>query len=64
MVRFIFLIIFITWIAIVFMFSNQTGYESSKMSDKVTRKLLQIKDTLEIVIENYEENNEIVIKRN
>lgn len=52
------------WATIVFMFSNQTGYESSKVSDKVTRKLLQVKDTLEIVVENYEQNKEIVIKRN
>lgn len=51
------------WFLIVFAFSNQSGYESSKVSDKVTRKLLQIKDTLEIVIENYEETNEIIIKR-
>ncbi len=46
------------------MFSNQTGRESSKMSDKVTRKLLQIKDTLAVVIENHEQTNEWTIKRN
>ena len=46
------------------MFSNQTGRESSKVSDKVTLELLKIKDTIAIVIENYEETNEIIIKRN
>lgn len=47
---------------IVFFFSGQNGSDSGKVSEKVTKKLLQIKDTLEIVVENYEETNEIVIK--
>lgn len=45
------------------MFSSQTGSESSKVSDKVTRELLHMKDTLAVVIENYEDTNEIAIKR-
>lgn len=49
---------------VVYMFSNQSGYESSKVSDKVTRKLLEIKDTLAVVVEHYEDTNEIIIKRN
>ena len=48
----------------VFMFSSQSGKESTKVSDKVTKKLLQIKDTLVIVMDNYENTNELVIRRN
>ena len=47
---------------VVYFFSGQNGSESGRVSEKVTRKLLQIKDKLEIVAENYEETNEIVIK--
>ncbi len=57
-------IIFIIWFVIVYLFSSQTGAESTKLSNQVTKKLLQIKDTLAIVIENYEHTNEIVLKRN
>ena len=57
-------IVFIGWFSVVFLFSSQTGKESTELSNKVTRKLLQMKDTLAIVIENYEESDEIVIKRN
>lgn len=49
---------------VVYMFSSQSGYESSKISDKVTRKLLEIKDKLTVVVEHYEETNEIIIRRN
>lgn len=52
------------WLVVVYLFSSQTGAESTELSNKVTRKLLQIKDTLAVVIENYEDTNEIVIKRN
>lgn len=48
---------------IVFMFSSQTGSESSKVSDRVTRELLKIKDTLAVVMENHQNISEIVIKR-
>lgn len=51
------------WFVIVYSFSSQSGRESSKMSEKVTRELLKIKDTLAVVLENYENNNEVVIKR-
>lgn len=34
--------IFVIWFGMVFLFSNQTGRESSKTSDKVTRQLLRI----------------------
>lgn len=44
------------------MFSSQNGAESGRVSERVTKKLLQIKDTLEIVIENYEETNKLAIK--
>lgn len=44
------------------MFSGQNGAESGKMSEKVTKRLLQIKDKMEIVIETYETTNEIVIR--
>lgn len=55
--------LFIGWFLLVYLFSNQTGRESSKVSDKVTRELLKIKDTLVVILENYEETNELVIKR-
>lgn len=45
------------------MFSSQTGRESTQISNKVTRKLLEIKDRICIVLENYEDTNEFVIKR-
>lgn len=54
--------IFICWFAIVFMFSGQNGAESGKVSEKVTKKILQIKDKMEIVMETYETTNEIVIR--
>lgn len=57
-------IIFVIWFGMVYLFSSQTGAESTKLSNQVTKKLLQIKDTLAVVIENYEETNEIVLKRN
>lgn len=57
-------IIFVAWLTAVYLFSAQTGAESTKLSNKVTKQLLKIKDTLAIVIENYEDTNEIVIKRN
>ena len=57
-------IIFIVWLIAVYLFSSQTGAESTELSNKVTRKLLQIKDTLSVVIENYEDTNEIMLKRN
>ena len=44
------------------MFSSQNGAESGRVSEKVTRKLLQIKDKLEIVVDTYKETNEIVIR--
>lgn len=44
------------------MFSNQTGAESGRVSEKVTKKILQTKDTLEIVEDTYKETNEIVIR--
>lgn len=50
------------WCIVVFMFSSQNGAESGKVSEKVTRKLLQIKDKLEIVVDTYKETNEIVIR--
>ena len=56
--------IFIMWFGVMCLFSSQTGAESTKLSNKVTKKLLQMKDTLSVVIENYEQNNEIMIKRN
>lgn len=52
------------WLTAVYLFSAQTGAESTKLSNNVTKQLLKIKDTLAIVIENYEDTNEIVIKRN
>ena len=55
-------IIFIFWFVAVYMFSNQTGAESGKVSEKVTKKLLQTKDALEIVEDTYKETNEIVIR--
>ena len=48
---------------VVYFFSSQTSRQSSKVSENVTRELLKIKDTISVVIENYEENNEIVLKR-
>ena len=62
--KIVFGIIFLLWFGIVYLFSNQTGRESSKVSDKVTRELLKTKDTLAVVIENYKQTNEIIIKRN
>lgn len=56
--------VFIIWFVIVYFFSNQNGAESGKVSEKVTRKILQTKDSLEIVADVYEPNNEIVIKKN
>lgn len=56
--------IFILWFLMVYLFSSQTGRESSKVSDKVTRELLKIKDTISVVMEHYENTNEFVIKRN
>ena len=50
------------WFAIVSLFSSQTGAESGKVSEKVTKKLLEIKDKLEIVVEHYQDTNEIIIK--
>ena len=41
----ILLFLLILWLAIVFLFSSQSGRESSKVSDKVTRQLLEIKDS-------------------
>lgn len=57
-------ITFLIWFTVVYLFSSQTGRESSKVSDKVTRELLKIKDTIAVVMENYKDTNEIVIKRN
>lgn len=57
-------IIFVVWFTVVYLFSAQTGAESTKLSNKVTRELLKMKDSLAVVIENYEDTNEIVIKRN
>lgn len=57
-------ILLLLWFVIVYLFSSQTGRESSKMSDKVTRELLKIKDTLSVVIERHKEANEILVKRN
>lgn len=57
-------ILFFIWFSIVYLFSSQTGRESSQVSEKVTRELLKIKDTLSVVIENYQDTNEIVLKRN
>lgn len=53
---------FVVWFVAIYLFSNQTGSESSRLSDKVTRKLLQVKDVLSVVMEHYEQTNEIVIK--
>lgn len=64
MTAFFFGILLIGWFLIVYTFSSQTGRESSKVSDKVTRELLKIKDTICVVIENYQDTGEIVIKRN
>ncbi len=58
------ILLFIAWLAIVYLFSSQTGAQSTKLSNKVTKKLLQMKDTLSVVIENYEDTNEIMLKRN
>lgn len=55
-------IILIIWLIIIFIFSSQTGRQSSKVSKRVTKELLKIKDTISVVIENYEDTNEIVIK--
>ena len=51
---------FVSWFAIVFMFSNQNGTESGKVSEKVTKKILQTKDSFEIV--DNESNNRKVTK--
>ena len=48
----------------VYLFSSQTGRESSKVSDKVTRELLKVKDTLSIVMETCKDATGISIKRN
>lgn len=48
----------------VYVFSSQTGAQSTKLSNKVTKQLLQMKDTLSVVIENYEDTNEMMLKRN
>lgn len=34
--------LFLLWFGMVFLFSNQTGRESSRVSDKVTRDLLEV----------------------
>lgn len=57
-------LVFIVWFEIVYMFSSQSGRESGKVSERVTRELLKIKDTLSVVIDHYEDTNEIIIKRN
>lgn len=54
---------FLMWLVVVYLFSSQTGRESSKVSDRVTRELLKMKDTLSVMIEHYQDTNEVVIKR-
>ena len=56
-------ILFLGWFLLIFLFSSQSARESSKVSDKVTRELLKIKDTLVVVMENYKDTHEIVLKR-
>lgn len=56
------IIILISWFIVIFIFSSQSGRQSSKVSEKVTRKLLKIKDTISVMVENYEDTNEIIIK--
>lgn len=53
----------VVWFSIVSMFSSQTGRESSKVSEKVTKELLKIKDTLSVIMETYKDTDEVVIKR-
>lgn len=59
----ILIFIFISWFLMVYLFSSQTGRESSRVSTKVTRELLKTKDTLTAVMEHYKDTNKIVIKR-
>ena len=54
--------LFLLWFTVVYVFSSQTGRESSKVSEQVTRELLKMKDTLSIVLEN--DFKELTIKRN
>ena len=56
--------IIILWLVVVYLFSNQTGAESTRVSKKVTKEILRIKDKLVVVIDNYEDTGEIVIRRN
>ena len=58
------MLIFIIWLGVVFKFSAQNGAESGKLSEKVTRKLLETKDKAETIIENYKLTHSIQITRN
>lgn len=55
---------FIAWFSIVFMFSSQTGKESTQISNQVTRELLKMKDRVCVILEHYQETNEMMLKRN
>ncbi len=46
------------------MFSSQTGKESTQISNQVTRELLKMKDRVCVILEHYQETNEMMLKRN